>query len=169
MRNIITFILLIIFTDSFSQNTQISGQITLSNYVTEYKDLTILLIQKDSIITGAVPNETGYFKLIKKVPNGNYSIKITQIATQDFVIDNVDIYDDKEINLNILYPGKCKYLKTKKPKCTENHFDNIIPIVYGYPSKEMGEKAKKEKIYLGGCLTSDCDPNYYCKIHKIRF
>ena len=169
MRNIFTIILLIIFTNSFCQNAQISGQITLSNSKTDYKYLTILLIQKDSIISGGVPNETGYFKLEKKVSNGNYSLKITQLGVRDFLIDSINVYNQKDINLNILYPGKCKFIKTAKPECIKKHYDNIVPIVYGLPNEKMMRKEKEGLIHLGGCVIYDCEPNYYCKLHKLEF
>ncbi len=167
MRNIFTIIFLSLLTNIFCQNSQISGHITLSNSETEYKNLTILLVKNDSVITGAVPNETGFYKLEKKVPTGKYRIKITQLAARDFVLDSVSVY--KDIDLNILYTGKCLYVKSRKPKCIKNHYDKIIPIVYGLPSEKTMRKAKKGLIHLGGCEIYGCDPNYYCTIHKIEF
>jgi len=31
------------------------------------------------------------------------------------------------------------------------------------------KRAKKGKIWLGGCVITECDPKWYCKIHKIEF
>jgi hypothetical protein len=169
MNKIFPILIFLISTNIFCQNSQIDGQITLTDLDTDYSSLIILLVNNDSIIAGANANQKGYFKLIHKVPNGNYSLKIKQIGTRDFFIDSINVIDGKDINLKILYPGECKYKKAKKPKCIYNHYDNIIPIVYGFPNDKMSLNEAKGKIYLGGCQTYGCDPNYYCKIHKIEF
>ena len=46
------------------------------------------------------------------------------------------------------------------PKC--QHKDSIVKIEYGYPGHEMLEKYKKDEIKLGGCMTTDVDPDYHC-------
>lgn len=54
--------------------------------------------------------------------------------------------------------GKCRC-----PKCKS---ENIIPIMYGYPSHEAFEEAEKGNLKLGGCeiLLDDCKmPDRYCK------
>jgi len=48
------------------------------------------------------------------------------------------------------------------PKCKSN---NIIPIMYGYPTYEAFEEAEKGNIKLGGCeVIIGCDmPDRFCK------
>ena len=46
--------------------------------------------------------------------------------------------------------------------------DEVVPIVYGAPTKKMIRKEKKGKAFLGGEKTG-CDPVYYCKKDKARF
>ena len=169
MKNILTYFIFIFSMNIYSQGSKISGNISLTNSDYTYEDLTILLVLKDSVITGATLKKNGYFEMLKKVDDDNYDLKITTNGNRDFVIQNILIANGDDLNLEILYPGECKYIKMKKPKCTQNHFDNIIPIVYGFPDKKMMKKYKQEKIFLGGCNITGCDPNYYCKTHKIEF
>ncbi len=45
------------------------------------------------------------------------------------------------------------------PYCREK--DEVIPILYGFPSHEAFKKADRGEVYLGGL---DISPyNYYCK------
>ena len=45
------------------------------------------------------------------------------------------------------------------PYCHEN--DEVIPILYGFPTHAGFMKADRGEVYLGGC---DISPyNYYCK------
>ena len=59
--------------------------------------------------------------------------------------------------------------KIQKKVCPLNHEDGLIPIEYGVASEKMKKQAEKGKIFLVGCLTADCDPKWYCKIHDIKF
>ena len=56
-----------------------------------------------------------------------------------------------------------------KVNCPNGHSDNIIPIVYGYPSDELFEQAKQGEIHLGGCCITQDDPHWYCKKHDLEF
>ena len=48
------------------------------------------------------------------------------------------------------------------PKCKSN---NIIPIMYGYPTHEAFEEAEKGNIKLGGCevFIGGGQPDRFCK------
>ena len=39
----------------------------------------------------------------------------------------------------------------------------LIPILWGYPSSDMLQKAEREEIFLGGCCLPPNSPNYHCK------
>jgi hypothetical protein len=65
-----------------------------------------------------------------------------------------------------IFPNPCK--KSVKV-CPENHTNKLIPIVYGLPGEKLIRKAKKGKVMLGGCIVTDCDPKWYCKVHKLMF
>ena len=52
------------------------------------------------------------------------------------------------------------------PKCNSN---NIIPIIYGYPTQEMFQDSDNDKCILGGCCiaadeeTEKSLDKYHCK------
>jgi hypothetical protein len=150
---------------SFGQKTQITGQIAKSQKEVDYKYLTIFLKQNDSTISGAIPDTTGYFK-IKNIPDGCYNLVVQEIGSRDFVIENIKI--DKDTTINFIYPPPCLFIhhKGERIACIGGHTDHIIPIVYGYPTQKTLKKAKKGIVHLGGCVVTDCDPHYYCTIHK---
>jgi hypothetical protein len=56
-----------------------------------------------------------------------------------------------------------------KKTCPQCGSKNVIPIMYGYPSSEAGEKEVKGAIRLGGCCITDDDLQWYCKDCKKEF
>lgn len=87
---------------------------------------------------------------------------------------NINVQRNETLKLTIDYPPKiCPYDKTKLTGiCPEgNHKDNVIPIEYGLilGDEEFMKKVKNNQIELGGCMVTDCDPNWYCKTHDRRF
>ena len=48
----------------------------------------------------------------------------------------------------------------KCPKCGS---EEIIPIVYGYPTKELFDQSKKGEVIIGGCCIVGEVPNRHCK------
>lgn len=49
------------------------------------------------------------------------------------------------------------------PKCKS---ENVVPIIYGYPSQEVFEEAEKENIKFGGCdilIDGFAMPDRFCK------
>lgn len=52
------------------------------------------------------------------------------------------------------------------PKCGSLE---VVPIVYGLPSPEGMEEETKGKIFLGGCLVGDRDPQKHCKACGTEF
>jgi hypothetical protein len=165
MKHITFFILCSITIFSYGQKTQIIGQVEKNSKEVDYKYLTILLRQNDSTISGAVPDSTGSFKM-KDIRNGCYKFVIQQIGSRDYVIENIRL--DKDTTINFLYPPPCLFIHKKGERivCIGGHTDHIIPIIYGYPTQKTMKKAKKGIVLLGGCEVTDCDPHYYCTIHK---
>lgn len=66
-------------------------------------------------------------------------------------------------------PCPFDYKESYIPTCGYNHRDSIIPILYGKPTAKSIHRAKRGEIYLAGCFVTDCDPRYYCRIHKTKF
>ena len=52
------------------------------------------------------------------------------------------------------------------PKCKS---ENIIPILFGYPSKEAIGAAESGELILGGCEMPRKKVNAYCKNCERRF
>ena len=38
--------------------------------------------------------------------------------------------------------------------------ENVVPIVYGYPSEELMEESKAGKVNLGGCVMHENNPQW---------
>ena len=49
------------------------------------------------------------------------------------------------------------------PTCPKCGSTNSIPIVYGKPSNEGLEKARRGEIVLGGCIITPNCPKHQCK------
>jgi hypothetical protein len=107
---------------------------------------------------------------IEKLIPGKYKLEIHQIGKRSDFFDSLMIQDGQIKELTTTYPGPCKFIYPKgyKPNCPFGHTDNIIPIMYGMPGEKLMKKSKQEQIHLGGCPISDCDPQYYCRLHKIE-
>ena len=52
---------------------------------------------------------------------------------------------------------------TGKFVCPNCASDVVIPIIYGLPSPETEENAKKGEFVLGGCVVMEGSPNLHCK------
>lgn len=55
----------------------------------------------------------------------------------------------------------------KCPVCHKN--DQVVRIIYGYPSEKTMEDAEKGLIYIGGCIISNNSPKWYCKRDEKEF
>ncbi|WP_320815705.1 hypothetical protein [Flavobacterium sp.] len=161
--NKIIILLLLSFT-VFSQS-EIKGKVTLTDSISDYSFIYVLLRTNDTIYTGSQLDKLGDYKLAKKVPNGKYEIVVKHLTYKDLILKNI-IVDDKDLVMDINFPGPCEYNEKTPQKCVNDHTDNIIPIVYGYPNKRLMKRAKKGKVHIGGCIVSQCDSYFYCKIHN---
>jgi hypothetical protein len=50
-----------------------------------------------------------------------------------------------------------------RPRCPECGSASVIPIIHGYPSPELQERASRGEVSLGGCLVWDGMPEWECK------
>lgn len=157
-------ILLIIFysVTAFAQNVSISGHVKSSEDLTDFNGVNVYVVKDGKIKFGAITDEKGNYQ-IKDIPIGTYDIKLSFLGFMDKVISDFDIKSETKL-VDIFYPDLCE--KSNK-NCPYNHTENIIPIVYGLPSKKMERQAKNGKIKLGGCFTL-C-PKWYCNKHKLEF
>ena len=164
MKTIITILFICISFFSFCQTGKIKIDITITDTVKPYF-LEIFVNKERKIIIVASGNY-----LIKDLPEAYYRLEFHSFESRSrrLYIDSVKVLNDSITNLKVIYPGPCRFVYSKdfKPVCPYNHTDKIVKILYGFPSKKMMKEAKKGLIHLGGCIISDCDPQYYCTIHK---
>lgn len=65
-------------------------------------------------------------------------------------------------------PYKSILVKRKPAKCPACK-GNVVPIVYGEPSIELGKKAMRKEIVLGGCIMNEHAANWECVECSTRF
>jgi hypothetical protein len=166
VKFMVTLMLILVVQSVFCQSSQIRGQLKYDTSA-YYGELILNLKQGDSTVRRTVPDKSGFFDM-EGIPAGTYHIVITCIGYRPDEADTIQILSDTSIDLVLSYPPPCRfvYKKGHKPSCVGGHTDHIIPISYGLPTGETMNKAKKGLVHLGGCMVSDCDPKYYCTIHK---
>jgi hypothetical protein len=161
--------LLFFLNTAFGQYGSIQVVVTSSDSnFAKYPALVELTLDSQKIKSGNIQLNQP-FRFEKLVP-GMYKLSVTQIGRRTDIYDSLFILDGQTNQLNATYPRPCQFIYPDgfKPRCPYGHTDNIIPIVYGMPGKNLMEKAKKGKIHLGGCIITDCDPRFYCSLHKIE-
>lgn len=160
------FLLVFILQAAFAQTGTIKGHIhdDLKNEALSFANLSI---EKENI--HAVTDLDGNF-IIQHLAAGHYNIQIRYVGFPDSTITGIRVAADSVTQLNISYPPRCKYSINKKGICPVCHQkDQVIKIVYGYPSDKGVEAADQGKVMLGGCIISYCDPQWYCKRDKEKF
>lgn len=82
---------------------------------------------------------------------------------------NLRIIEDTTVFIRINLT-ECEYDFLGQGKCPVcNRLDQTIPIFYGEPTAKTLRKAKKGRVFLGGCLITRCNPNWYCKRDEVKF
>ena len=100
---------------------------------------------------------------------GYYRLAYGRLGFRYQGIDSIQINSGDRKIIEQFYPGPCRFRykdNLSKPVCINGHKDHIVRIVYGFPNNKLLKKAKAGKIHLGGCVTTSCDPKYFCKLHK---
>ena len=54
-------------------------------------------------------------------------------------------------------------MNTKKYVCPQCNSDDVIDILYGYPSEKTLQSWFKKEIELGGCIIRGENPHHKCK------
>ncbi|WP_394805591.1 carboxypeptidase-like regulatory domain-containing protein [Hymenobacter tibetensis] len=118
---------------------------------------------------GAISDANGHF-VILNVPSGVHKVKVECIGYRDTTIAQVSILAGKTTPLNINFPVGCHFLNQKGRRCPYCHReDAAIPLVYGLPDAKTLRMAKRQKVQLSGCMTTGCDPQWYCKRDNKEF
>jgi len=54
--------------------------------------------------------------------------------------------------------------RPRRPLCpTCRYYDQVVPIVYGFPSPEMVSNSRRGEVALGGSCASPDAHQWYCK------
>jgi hypothetical protein len=148
-----------------AQTYALAGQVIDSRTNTGLPGATVLLKKDTLVVTGCSTNQDGSFQLSKPLGSG-YTIEVRSIGYRTKIV--LLGYVANPAPLRLLMPGFCPYVYRhgKTPPCIAGHLNEVVPIVYGLPDTKTMEKAKRGKLYLGGCNLTGCDPKYYCLIHK---
>ena len=51
-------------------------------------------------------------------------------------------------------------------RCPSCNSEQVVPIVYGFPSPKLIEEADKGLVVLGGCVVDAKNPKWKCKACK---
>jgi hypothetical protein len=148
------------------QQGQLAGQVTSSELAGGFPGVTLTLQQAGKIVTGTVTGTSGAFSF-SNLPVGTYDLVLEMIGYRSQRQADIQV-TAQPTTLAIPFPGPCRYRYPphQLPACVGGHTDHFIPIVYGFPSARLMQRAKQGKLYLGGCEVTGCDPKYYCPIHQ---
>jgi hypothetical protein len=168
-RSIIILFLLASF-NSYGQDSTVCE--IVKEFDSPYHPPTIQLF-KDNISLHSArtidANELTYTKL----GPGNYKLVFSSPGQDTKTIHSILVEERQILTLRIKMKGPCLYDYPKNyiPTCPENHTDKIIPIIYGLVVhvKSKANEKQEPDYFSGGCVTTGCDPKYYCTIHKIEF
>ena len=161
----------------FAQKVEFKGQLIL-DVPEDYKSVankTKIFIEIDKKVDSTVVNDSLKFSFKNlKFGKAKISFKPNSIPGRIYLVEI-----DKNIigkTAELTYSLTCKYNKSinKKTCPTCKKGDKVLPIAYGLIMEGRftgeGNKEKKKKKYkAGGCVTTNCDPNWYCERDDIKF
>jgi hypothetical protein len=167
MRTLIIIILTLLIKTCYGQYGVISGQI----YDRKEKAGLAYASVGIKFKKGTSTDINGYFK-IDSVPPGRHLLTVIYVGYSDTSFF-VSVSANQTTNIYLKLPKPCRYDKSEHnktcPKC--NKKDQVVPIVYGELvfTDTTGTNDWFEKNYSGGCMVTECDPNWYCKRDKTKF
>ncbi len=185
-KNILTIIILILSIFCNAQNGKIVGKLIVKNSEEkEYLPKNIYAFLKSKKINDSILlNENFEFQFENlKADTINLSFSVRNYPTNKYYI--IRLNENQIYKADIWICPICPYKNSEEkyecPKCGKK--DKVIPIVYGlisnvYFVNKKGQKTdkngkiikKKEKeYYAGGCVVSECQPNWYCGRDKTEF
>ena len=166
----ITFLLLTFF--CFGQ-TQKSND-ALYNLTLSYRPAVITILADTGMLNSSMNNGNIEKMTFTGMTPGQYKIQISGQGQQTVIKDSIIVKKGQDLVLRFTFNGPCLYDHPADyiPTCPKNHTDSIIPIVYGLvvTNGDTFVKDKKDmKVKYAGCVTTGCDPSFYCKLHDIEF
>jgi hypothetical protein len=171
MKSLITIKFLFFASFCFGQTQQNSDAVY--DLAIAYRPATIQLLTDTSSFPASNINNIGKMTYTNIKP-GHYKILISGQGQPSVIKDSILVGQGQKLVLTFKISGPCLYDHPKDyiPTCPKNHTDSIIPIVYGLVATRGDTfiKDKKDmKVKYAGCVTTECDPQFYCKEHDIEF
>jgi hypothetical protein len=186
-EKIFLYFLLISFS-CFSQTGKLTGKLILKD-VENYKKVSenTFIILKDGKRIDSVKVDD---KLSFSFENLSTDTLRVFTSPRSYPINRcylIYLKEHESKNIEIPYFSTCPYSKDKNntcPVCNKN--DKVLPIVYGLiakltykdkngnPTDKNGniiskEEGEKIKYIEGGCVTMDCQPNWFCQRDQLNF
>jgi len=131
------------------------------------------------VIAKNVIQQDGSFKILAPTDK-EFDIYYRGIGIDDTYVQTIKPTNQDTVFLTFQIPKiyKKRFGKTVCPKC--NKHNQTIPIQYGWGSaiivQNLNSKGDtiythydKKNYYSGTCITSDFDPQYFCKRDNIKF
>ena len=139
-----------------------------------YRPAVIAILADTGMLSSSINNGNIEQMTFKGMTPGKYKIQISGQGQQTVIKDSIVIKKGQDLVLGFTFNGPCLYDHPADyiPTCSKNHTDSIISIVYGLvvTSGNTFVKDKKDmKVKYAGCVTTGCDPQFYCKEHDIEF
>ena len=116
-----------------------------------YIDLEDLLIEGGKYVEALEYNLSEY--------GDEWDVKIIDKIKDSIHENGLEIPDELDgFYANWIHAIKSKSNTETCPECG----GKLLPIVWGYPSSEVMEKAMRDEVYLGGCVLPLIHVNYHC-------
>jgi hypothetical protein len=157
---------------AYGQNVgEINGKLILANSKDKeftLKNTYVVLKSKNQIDSVRVDENLNFtFKNVKEDSLRIYIYPRSYPINRNYII-HLKRNEVKKVELQ--YSPVCPYEKNSGkicPICKKE--DKSIPIKYGLILEDDRQKSKRKNYKLGGCVVSDCQPNWFCKRDKIEF
>lgn len=172
----------------FSQNGKLTGKLILKD-VENYKSVsenTFVILKAGKRIDSVKVNHDLSF-VFNNLGTDTLRIFISPRTYLTNIIYNLCLKENEIKHIEIPYASVCPYSEGKGnicPVCKKN--DKVIPIVYGFTMKikyrdkngnltdkngKIISKEEDEKVTSkqGGCVITDCQPNWFCQLDNIDF
>jgi hypothetical protein len=172
MKSLLAIIFVILSFRSLGQSR--SSKDVVHNLVIQYRPAIIEVLSDTGILISSTNNgnitSTGY----TSIKSGIYKVQARWDGQPTLVYDNIVILKGQRLVLNFRFNGPCLFDRPKDyiPTCPKNHLDSIVPILYGLILQKFNKKTGKvieNDVEYGGCVVTGCDPQFYCKLHKLEF
>lgn len=170
-KHITFFLVLLNILIGHSQNNgKINGKLLLTDI--ENKELVIkntYIILKSKTKTDSVKVDENLSFTFDNLKADSLKIYTKPRSYPVNIFYKLYLKDGETKNVEIPYSSVCPYEKNKTkicPICKKK--DKVIPIIYGLQSEPKRKKDKK-KFKSGGCVVSDCQPNWFCERDKSEF